>query len=747
MLKKLIIIFILSLLFDAPVYSESYSKISVNGNKRISKESVIIFGKIDLNKDFNKNEFNNILKNLYETDFFKEVSVSGNNNTLVIELVENPIIEDIEIEGIKNEKLKEELLRVMSLSIRKSFKESLFKSDLVTIKNALRVNGYYFAEIKSSFASNELLNTTRINYNIDLGDVAKISDIQFVGDKKIKDKVLLNVIVSEIDRFWKFISRSVYLNSKTIELDRRLLKNYYKDNGYYNVEVNNSFVEIKNNNSFKLIYNINAGSKFKFNKLSLDLPTDFEPVYFEDVKETLLDLEGKTYSLNKINKVLKEIDKVALSKQYEFINADITESIATGNKIDITVSMKETPKFYVEKINISGNSITLEEVIRNTLIVDEGDPYNVLLFNKSINNVKSKGIFGSVKSKIIDGSDENLKIINIEVEEKPTGELSLGAGVGSSGGTIGGGIVEKNFLGKGIMLDTNINLTANAVKGKFSIIRPNFNYSDNTLYSTLRSDSVDNLTDFGYKTSDIGFSLATRYQHYQNLYFKPELDVEFEKLETESNASPQLKKQEGSYQDLYFNYFIDYDLRDKSYKPTDGYITTFAQKIPMISDNKELINTFVISKYQLLFSKMIGKVSFFGQTVNSLSDKDARISKRSNMPSTRLRGFEPGKVGPKDKGDFIGGNYVSSVNLATTLPQLLPSWDAADFSFFVDAGSVWGVDYDNSIKDEFELRSSTGITLDLISPVGPMNFTLSQPITKSSGDVTESFRFNIGTSF
>ncbi len=747
MLKKLIIIFVLSLLFDAPVYSESYSKISVNGNKRISKESVIIFGKIDLNKDFNKNEFNNILKNLYETDFFKEVSVSGNNNTLVIELVENPIIEDIEIEGIKNEKLKEELLRVMSLSIRKSFKESLFKSDLVTIKNALRVNGYYFAEIKSSFASNELLNTTRINYNIDLGDVAKISDIQFVGDKKIKDKVLLNIIVSEIDRFWKFISRSVYLNSKTIELDRRLLKNYYKDNGYYNVEVNNSFVEIKNNNSFKLIYNINAGSKFKFNKLSLVLPTDFEPVYFEDVKETLLDLEGKTYSLNKINKVLKEIDKVALSKQYEFINADITESIATGNKIDITVSMKETPKFYVEKINISGNSITLEEVIRNSLIVDEGDPYNVLLFNKSINNVKSKGIFGSVKSKIIDGSDENLKIINIEVEEKPTGELSLGAGVGSSGGTIGGGIVEKNFLGKGIMLDTNINLTANAVKGKFSIIRPNFNYSDNTLYSTVRSDSIDNLTDFGYKTSDIGFSLATRYQHYQNLYFKPEIDVEFEKLETESNASPQLKKQEGSYQDLYFNYFIDYDLRDKSYKPTDGYITTFAQQIPMISDNKELINTFVISKYQLLFSKMIGKASFFGQTVNSLSDKDARISKRSNMPSSRLRGFEPGKVGPKDKGDFIGGNYVSSVNLATTLPQLLPSWDAADFSFFIDAGSVWGVDYDNSIKDEFELRSSTGITLDLISPVGPMNFTLSQPITKSSGDVTQSFRFNIGTSF
>ncbi len=747
MFKKIFIIFVVSLLFEFPVYSENFSKLSVSGNKRISKESIIIFGKIDLSKDLNKKEFNKILKNLYETDFFKKVSVSGNNETLLIDLVENPIIENIEIQGIKNEKFKEEILKVMSLSSRKSFRESIFKNDLITIKNALRVNGYYFSEIKSSFSVNETLNTTRINYDINLGDVAKISDIQFVGNKMVKDKILYNVIVSEVDRFWKFLSKNVYLNSQTIDLDRRLLKSYYKNNGYYNVEINNSFVEIKNNKSFKLIYNINAGSKFTFSKLSLNLPTDFEPIYFDSIKETLSSLEGKKYSLNKINKVLKEIDKVALSKQYEFINADITESIVDDNKIEVIVSMKETPKFYVEKINISGNSITLEEVIRNSLIVDEGDPYNVLLFNKSINNVKSKGIFSSVQSELIDGSDKNLKIINIKVEEKPTGEISLGAGVGSSGGTIGGGIVEKNFLGKGIMLDTNLALTANSVKGKFSIIRPNFNYSDNTLYSTLRSDSVDNLADFGYKTSDIGFSIATRYEHFQNLYFKPELDIEFEKLETESNASANLKKQKGNYQDLYFNYSVDYDLRDKSYKPTDGYITSFSQQIPMISDSYELLNTFVISKYQLLSSKMVGKISFYGATVNSLSNKDARISKRNYMPSNRLRGFEKGKVGPQDKGDFIGGNYVSAINISSTLPQLLPSWDAADFSFFIDTGSVWGVDYDNSINDKLEIRSATGITLDLLSPVGPMNFTLSQPITKSSGDITESFRFNIGTSF
>jgi outer membrane protein insertion porin family len=747
MLKKIITLFAIFFFSQLNANADYFSELSVNGNKRISKESIIVFGKIDLSKDLNQNDLNTILKNLYDTNFFEKISISSKNEILFIELVENLIIETIEVNGIENEKLEKIILESMSLTSRKSFRESFFKNDLITIENILRSSGYYFSEIDSTYKVNEKLGTARLFYDIKLGEIAKIDQIKFLGNKQVKTKKLMNIIVSEEKRFWKFLSKNIYLNPQTINLDKKLLKNFYKDNGFYNIKINNSFVEIKNDNSFKLIYSINEGPKFNFNKLTLNLPDDFDPIHFNKINSLLAKLQGKSYSLNKVNKILDEIDKVALSKQYEFIDADFTESIVDENKIDVSISMKETDKFYVEKINISGNSITLEEVIRNSLIVDEGDPLNKILFNKSINNLKSKNIFAVVENQIIDGSNENLKIVNIQVEEKPTGEISLGAGIGSMGGTLGGGIKENNFLGKGVSLNTRLSLTANSVKGNFSVVRPNFNYSDKTLFTSIRSDSIDNLKDFGYKTSNIGASIGTRYEQYENLFFKPTVDIAIEKLTTQDKASKNLKKQAGNYQDIYFTYTFDYDQRDRSYNTTDGYVTSFTQELPVISNNYELTNSFTTSFYQKLFSNNIGKISLYGKSVNTLKDKDTRISKRVFMPSSKLRGFESGKIGPKDSGDHIGGNYVGAINFSSTLPQILPQWDAADFSFFVDAGTVWGVDYDKTIDDSADIRSSTGITLDLASPVGPMNFTLAHPISKNSSDKTETFRFNIGTSF
>ncbi|MDB9832042.1 outer membrane protein assembly factor BamA, partial [Candidatus Pelagibacter sp.] len=502
----------------------------------------------------------------------------------------------------------------------------------------------------------------------------------------------------------------------------------------------------KNNGSFKLIFNIEAGNKFKFNNMNLILSDDYDEKYFTEINSALNKLQGEDYSLNKIEKVLREVDKVALSKQYEFIDAALTEKIIDDNKLDISISLIDTQKFYVEKINILGNSYTLEEVIRNAFIVDEGDPYNEILFNKSMNNIKSKNIFSKVETKILPGSTPNLKIIDLTVEEKPTGEISLGAGFGTTGGTIGGGIKENNFLGKGVSLNTNLQFTNNSVKGKFIYEKPNFNYSDNTLFTAVSSTSTDNLTDFGYKTSEIGISLGTSFEQFENFYFKPTIDSSYEKLETTGAASTNLKKQEGDYFDSYFNYSLDYDLRNRRYRPDEGFRNNFYQAIPVISDNYEIINSFESTRYQKI-SSMVTRVGFFGKTVNTLTNKDVRISKRLYMPSNKLRGFESGKIGPIQNGDYIGSNYISSVNFNATLPQLLPSFQNTDVSFFIDAANAWGVDYDSSIDESSKIRSSTGVALDILTPIGPLNFSLSQAITKSSTDKTESFRFNLGTTF
>ncbi len=736
------IIFFISSLSLAQIVTD----ISVEGNKRISKESIIIFGDIDFNKNYNDDDLNNILKNIYETNFFKEINLKIKNSILQLTVVENPIIEDVQINGIKSKNLTELLFDKLQLKNRSSYIESSFLSDLNLIKNIIKNNGYYFAKIKTSSTLNEDQNSIRLIYDIDLGNRAKINKVQFIGDKKIKDRKLRNIITTEESKFWKFISQSVYLNSERIELDKRLLSNYYKNNGYYNVKITNSFVEFNNDKSFKLIFNIDAGEKFKFNKLTLVLADDYDSKYFVNITKSLKKLKDQDYSLNKIEKILREVDKIALSKQYQFIDASLDETIIENDKLNILISLKDHEKFYVEKINILGNSYTIEEVIRNTLIVDEGDPYNEILFNKSVNNIKAKNIFSTVESEIIPGSSEGLKVINLTVKEKPTGEISLGAGFGTTGGTIGGGVKENNFLGKGIKLDTNLQVSANSIKGKFVYEKPNFNYSDNSLFTSIRSTTSDNLNDFGYETSDIGASVGTSFQQFENLYFSPALDMSYEKLQTTSAASAALKKQEGNYFDTYFNYALNYDLRNKNYRPDEGYRNSFKQELPIISDNYEIVNSFETTRYQKI-SDMVTKISFYGKAVNTLDNKDVRISKRLYIPSHKLRGFESGKIGPIENDDYIGGNYISAVNFSTTLPQILPSFQNMDFSFFVDAANVWGVDYDSAIDDNTKIRSATGFAMDILTPVGPLNFSLSQPLTKNSTDKTESFRFNLGTTF
>ena len=747
MIQKIIKANLLILLLATTSWGEIVTDIQVDGNKRISKETLIIFSEVSKGSDYSQEELNNALKKIYATDFFKTVNLTIENSILNITVIENPIISGVELNGIKSVKLTEFIIEKLSLKNRSSFVESKFKYDLVLLNNILKSSGHYFATIDSNSVLNAEQNSIKIIYEINLGKKAKIGQVQFLGDKKIKDGKLKNIITSEESRFWKFLSQSVYLNYEQIELDKRLLTNYYKDNGYYNVNVTNSFVEFNNDGFFKLIFNIDAGEKFSFNKVELVLSEDFEQQHFFKIKKLLNKLKEKEYSFSKIEKILRQIDKIALTKQYEFINASLSEQIVGVDKLNISITLVETEKFYIERINILGNQYTLEEVIRNSFIIDEGDAYNEILFNKSVNIIKSKNIFAKVESKILPGSNPSYKVIDLTVEEKPTGEISLGAGVGTSGGTIGGGIKENNFLGKGIKLNTNVAISTNNVKGSLTHEKPNFNYTDNTLYTSVFNSVTDNLSDYGYKTSNLGFSFGTSFEQYDNLYFKPEINTSFEKLETISTASDAKKKQKGNYLDTYFTYSLNYDQTDKRYRPAAGYQSIFYQEIPVISESNEIINSFETAKYNKI-SNILTKISFYGKAVNTLNDRDVRISKRLYIPERKLRGFESGKVGPIDESkDYVGGNYVSTVNFNAAFPGFLPSFENTDISLFVDAANIWGVDYDSSIDKSNKIRSSTGLALDIFTPVGPLSFSLSKPITKSSSDKTENFRFNLGTTF
>ncbi len=745
-LIKPLIIFLLS---TTSAFAEKINTIEVEGNKRISKESIIIFSEAKPGLEYTNDVGNNSLKKLYDTNFFENVEVSFSNQTLFINVLENPIIEEMEIVGIKNKSFLDFIKENMKLSERASFNDFDLKNDLRKINDILKINGYYFSDVNVSFDKNLDLNSLKLKIEIDLGDKAKVKNISFIGNKIFKDKKLVEVIATEEHKFWKFISKNVYLNKNLIDLDKRLLTNYYKNRGYYDVRILDNYVELdKENFSFNLVYNIDAGSKFTINELTLTLPDDYERQDFNKILKTFEDNKNEVYSLQFINQILDNIENIASSKSYDFIDLKVEENKIDNNKLNFDFVVSDSKKFYIEKIDISGNYTTIEEVIRNKLIIDEGDPLNNLLFDKSINEIRSLGFFKSVKSKITDGSNQNLKIVDIIVEEQPTGEISIAAGVGTNGLQSGGQLSEKNFLGKGINLNTEIQLTEESIKGQIVYSKPNFAYTDNTLFTSLRSINNDFFSLYGYETKEIGVAVGTSYEQYKNIFFSPELDLTIEELSTNNDASANLKKQAGNYTDLYFNYGLSNDLRDSSFNPKKGHLINFEQGLPVVSDNNEISNTFIITKYKELNrnTEMVGRASLFLQAKNTIDGSDVRVSKRATIPYNRLRGFEKGKVGPVDNNDYVGGNYISTLNLSTNLPNVLPTVENLDFNYFIDVANIWGVDYDSS-KDNSKIRSSTGIGLNMLTPVGPLSFSITQPITKASSDKTETFRFNLGTTF
>ena len=744
-LHKIIIILVL---FTVNAYAETFLDYSITGNQRVSSQTIINFSKLEIGADVSKDDINDALRNIYETSFFEEVSVNIKNNTLNITVKEYPIIRDIEFNGIKAKKFVKILKERSTLKSKSSFNKFTLQKDLNLISNILRQSGYYFSKVDLQQKTNSD-NTINIIYNVTMGEKALINKIKFIGKKKFKSSKLISVIVSEENKFWKFLSKNKYLDKNRTELDKRLLQNFYRNRGYYNVKVEEVYTQIVNEKNFSLTYKINSGKKFLFNTFEILIPDDYEIKDFDKLNKVFKNLENSTYSYKSIDAILSEIDKIAGSQNYEFIDVTVVETIEGEDKINFTFNIKEGDKFYVERINILGNNITNEQFIRQKIITDEGDPFNKLLHNKTINNLKSTNVFKSVKTEIIDGSAKGLKVIDISVEEKPTGEISAGAGYGSSGSTIAIGIKENNFKGDGVKLDANLKLRQDSIQGRLSYTHPNFAYSDRAVTTSIESSSLDKEKEYGYKSSLNEITLGASFEQYENIFFAPRISISNETLKTTSTASANYKKQEGSYFDTLLSYSLTYNTLNSSFKPTDGYVSSISQEIPLISDGYAIINGYQVTQFkEVMNDEAVWSMGLFTRAVNSLqSDQDVRVSKRLYLPQSKLRGFEAGKIGPKDGLDFVGGNYMASFNTSLTLPFLFPTFDKVDFLLFFDAANLWHADYSKKINQGNKIRSSTGLAVEVVTPIGPLSFSLSQPITKDDGDMTESFRFNLGTTF
>ncbi len=742
MIRSIIIFFIIL----TNVSFAEIKKINIVGNARVSSatiESLVEKKTSNIDSIY----INNLTKKIYDTDFFADVKISFNQDVLTINVTENPIVNFFYINGIKDSDL-DQANKIITLKENSIFSSSKLKKDIEATKEFLNASGYYQASIIPEVIK---VDNNQINLiiNIDKKEITKIKNIYFIGNKYFSNSQLMDVITSSEDGWWKIFSTSA-LSEQRIEYDKQLLKDFYKSKSFYDAQIESAFASIDKNNKFTITYSINSGKKYKFGDFNLKVSG--LALNEEDTKEikniSIKLLKNEFYSPLTINKISKQITNFLETRKYGNFEINIQDLKVADDKINIIVQLNEGQKSLVNKINIKGNTITEEKVIRDNLIISEGDQLNLSKFKKSIDNVKAKQLFSKVDYKIEDSEKKNFKDLNLFVKEQPTGSITAGVGYGTNGGLFEAAINERNFLGQGINLNFSGRLSTEVVRGEFSYADPNFRNSNKELAVSLFSE-LDDYTNSGYQNKRVGSRFSTKYEIYEDIFFRPNLGVQFDKLEVTGAASSLLKSREGDFITTSLGYNFVYDQRDSKFNPTSGSIISFDQNIATFFSDIPTIQTGVgFVFYEELFSdKFIGSARARLANVVAFNDKDVKLSDRLFASTSDLRGFEQRGVGPVDSGDHIGGNNLATLSLKSTFPNPIPENLRATTFLFLDMGNVWGADYSSSISDSSKLRTSTGIALDLMSPIGPLSFTYSIPLSKASTDKEQNFLFNIGSSF
>jgi len=721
-------------------------KVNIVGNSRVNSNTIeTLVDKKITNVD--SIYINNLTKKIYDTEFFSDVKISYNQDILTITVTENPIVNFFYINGVKDSDL-DQVNKIITLKENSIFSTSKLKKNIEDTREFLNATGYYQATIVPEVIKIDN-NQVNLIINIDKKDISKIKNIYFIGNKYFSNSQLLDVITSKEDSWWKLFTSSA-LSEQRVEYDKQLLKDFYKNKGFFEAQIESAFASVDKSNNFSLTFSINSGKKYKFGDFEIKTTAaTFKDQEVNEIKALSNKLlKNQVYSTDLVNKLNRQVTSYLESKKYSNFEINIQESKKIDDVVSIALQLNEGQKILIDKINIQGNTITEEKVIRDNMVLAEGDYLNSTKVKKSVDNIKSRQLFSKVDYKVVDSEKKNFKDFNLFIKEQPTGSISAGVGYGSNGGLFEASINERNFLGQGINLNFTGTLATEEIKGEFSYVDPNFKQSEKELAASLFS-ILDDYENSGYQNKRAGTKFATKYEIYEDVFFRPNIGIQYDKLEITGSASNLLKSRAGNFTTTSVGYNFLLDQRDSKFNPTSGSLFYFDQNIATFFSDIPTLQTGVgTTFYKELFSeKFIGSAKARLANVTAFDNKDVKLSDRVFASTSDLRGFENRGVGPVDNKDHVGGNNLATLSLKSTFPNPIPESLRANSFLFLDVGNVWGVDYSSLISDSSKIRSSTGIALDIVSPIGPLSFTYSIPLSKASTDKEQNFTFNIGSSF
>jgi outer membrane protein insertion porin family len=725
-------------------------EIRILGAERIEPTTVAAYMDLRKGDPLTDETIDRALKSLFATGMFADVAMTQRGDMLEVTIKENPIINEIAFEG--NDRVNDESLQSeVQLRPRQIYSRAKVQSDVARIYQIYQRSGRFATKVEPKIIE---LDQNRVNlvFEIDESKVTKVDSIRFVGNQRFSDDALRGVITTRENRWYSFLSGNDQYDQDRLAFDQEQLRKFYLNNGYADFQVLSAQAEMTpEGDAFYITFTVDEGERYRIGNVQVQsFVRDFNA---DKLNDEIGFKTGSWYSAEAIENAIDDMTAAMGNMQYAFVSVRPDVQRNRENKtIDVVFQINETPRVFVERIDIHGNVRTQDKVIRRELMLVEGDPFNRALLAKSEKNIRDLGFFEKVVIRSVPGSAPDKTVVDIDIAEQSTGEVSIGAGFSTNDGPLADlRLSERNFLGKGQDLSFATSISGKRSEFDVSFTEPYFLNRDISTGVDAFHMTRDLQDESSYDQTRTGGAVRMGYPLSE--HWRQTLKYRYEQNEisnVDAGASTFIRNQEGQRNTSAVSQRLVYDNRDSTLFPTDGWTLWLDTEYAGLGGDASYISGKTGASYYYPVTKST-ILNILGETgaIEGVGD-DVEINERYFIGSTTLRGFERSGIGPRDRNtrDALGGNLFYRGSAELSFPVGLPKEYAILGHSFTDVGSLWKLDETSvNIDDENSVRASAGVGISWRSPLGPIRLDYAIPYSSEEFDKEEKFRFNFGTRF
>jgi outer membrane protein insertion porin family len=725
--------------------------IRVDGVQRIEPATVRSYMQMAPGDPFDAGTVDRALKNLFATGLFADVTIRREGDDLVVQVVENPIINRLAFEG--NEFVEDEALEAeVQLRPRVVYTQTRVQADTKRILDIYRRSGRFAATIEPKIIK---LDQNRVDlvFEINEGDVTRVRRISFVGNKQFSDSELRDELLTREEAWYRFFSSSDTYDPDKINADKEALRNFYLSEGYADFRPLSAVAELSpDRDAFFMTFTVDEGERYQVG--TVDVKTSLRDLNVDELRSLVTTEPGDWYDASEVDKTVSALTDAVGRLGFAFAQVDPRQERDREQKLlNIVYEIREGPRVYVERIDISGNVRTLDEVLRREFRLVEGDAFNSEKLRRTRQRIQNLGFFSKVDVQPVQGSAPDKVVIDVTVEEQSTGELSFGAGYSTSDGPLGDiSIRERNLLGRGQDLRLDFTLSGRRTQIALSFTEPYFLDKDVAAGFDIFHTETDR-EESSYEEVRTGGTIRFGYDLQEFLRHTVRYSlVNRDISDVESDASLSIQQQEGTTLASTISHELTYDRRDSRFEPTSGYYLSFGNDVAGLGGDVHFLRTDVAAGWWTPLTEDL-TLGISGQAGYIFGfNEDVRIADAFFVGGSNLRGFETAGIGPRDldadEEDALGGNIMAVGSVEMSFPLGLPEEYPVRGRVFSDFGTLTETDAEEGrIVDEASLRVSAGAGLTWKSPFGPIAIDVALPVVSEEFDKDELLRFSAGTRF